>query len=89
MNASGLAQPPCADPTLASIATRLDAVGWECLGHTACEGDALLVATSPDGITWILGRAEAGVRAQRMQGEHWLDTVCEGPPARVLSHLLG
>ena len=89
MNLSGLGTAPCGDPTLASLSAVLAAQGWECLDHAACEGEALVVATAPDGTTWLLGRTAAGVRAQRMEGEARLATLCEGPPARVLAHLLG
>ncbi len=88
MNASGLEHAPCTDPLLDTLSAALAAQGWECLDHTDCEGEAMLVATAPDGATWLLGRAVAGARAQRMDDEAWLATLCEGPPARVLAHLL-
>lgn len=89
MAVSGAVHALPADPALAGLSAALAARGWDCLDHAACEGEALLVATSPAGVTWLLGRADAGVRAQRMEGEDWLATVCEGPPARVLAQLLG
>jgi hypothetical protein len=77
----------CATALLDGVARALAARGWECLAHEACDGEAMLVATAPQGATWLLTGAAAGLRAQRMAGEAWLETVCEGPPARILACL--
>jgi hypothetical protein len=72
---------------LDGVARALAAQGWECLAHADCDGEAMLVATAPEGAIWLLSGAACGLRAQRMAGEDWLETVCEGPPARILSRL--
>lgn len=69
------------------VARALAKRGWDCLAHDACDGEAMVIATAPAGATWLISSAAAGLRAQTMHDETWLETVCEGPPSRILALL--